>query len=905
MMSTPQPYPTVANNTPAPDDAQIESKMPSICVDYLSHQWTDEDVWSSWKAMTKQKDKIANGVRLENASWRTWAKQRGKLKTISPETLNWLKDSDVTWLYGPLHEHADPVPPPRQATTADRLDLDDGHAVRSILKHRTISELLTTPGRAASPGVELNVNPIDAHMEAEDAKAEEDNRGLLFSVKSDSNLVGQNTKRNVGSPVGFALPMQDERQSSLARTESTASEDKRHISFNHRVEQCIALDRNDTDYDDYSEDEEDDDRDDDETSEEEEVLTMKSSPRVSPANAFTSKSPEHPIIAKLAPTSLKTSETYPAPSPAVVDPTGFLNSQPGSAAAAASTYPGSYGHAPEVVSTAGDPTARGVQWDVDEDFSGDFDYFNGPDLVDGSGDGGSGPDSGPVFNTGDASSSPDATRSYTSYFDTSDSNRPDAASSASSSSSAAPQETTFAPSAAEPPSGAVASVGPRGILKKRPVPSSAQDDFDGRLPNDGSDGLASSQTDSTGSFGDGGGDASRNERGRTSQRLGSSASYERIQEAARSSRPRSNSGGSTASSHSPNGVNGSYDDRYTASTLSSSPNAHRGPHPNDGNDGGRDSFRSSSDVASKEAQGYAGGTGREFGDRGAAGVASAAAAGAAGTAAASVAGLGSRGKAGKAGSSAFRSGGGGALDSDSSDGHASYDLASPNFPASPPPDGHDDDRSPHDRDGDGFMYGDERSYWSDDKPSSRSASAASAAGGSGGGGSLAKKGGAKAPGTPSRTHPAGTKTSTAAATAAGGAELSVDTENVPSNAPTSTAESPGGSSSIQVGPTPLNTPTFILSKASGKRRPTSSSSSSNDAISGGGPNSPTLPRRTSATGALVAPHNSEPRVPLAHDYVEEDEGGIVGRAVEIVNTARDLIGALLGTGDRGRSWREG
>jgi hypothetical protein len=28
-------------------------------------------------------------ARLENASWRTWAKQRNKLKTISPETLNW------------------------------------------------------------------------------------------------------------------------------------------------------------------------------------------------------------------------------------------------------------------------------------------------------------------------------------------------------------------------------------------------------------------------------------------------------------------------------------------------------------------------------------------------------------------------------------------------------------------------------------------------------------------------------------------------------------------------------------------------------------------------------------------------------------------------------------------------
>ena len=58
-------------------------------VDYLSHEWNEEDVARSWRNMTRQKNEIANGPRLENASWRTWWKQRNKLKTISPETLNW------------------------------------------------------------------------------------------------------------------------------------------------------------------------------------------------------------------------------------------------------------------------------------------------------------------------------------------------------------------------------------------------------------------------------------------------------------------------------------------------------------------------------------------------------------------------------------------------------------------------------------------------------------------------------------------------------------------------------------------------------------------------------------------------------------------------------------------------
>jgi hypothetical protein len=63
---------------------------PKMCIDYLSHEWTKEDdIWTSWKVMSKQKKAFANGIRLENASWRTWAKQKYNLKTVSPEKLNW------------------------------------------------------------------------------------------------------------------------------------------------------------------------------------------------------------------------------------------------------------------------------------------------------------------------------------------------------------------------------------------------------------------------------------------------------------------------------------------------------------------------------------------------------------------------------------------------------------------------------------------------------------------------------------------------------------------------------------------------------------------------------------------------------------------------------------------------
>ncbi|GAA5803848.1 hypothetical protein HPULCUR_009333 [Helicostylum pulchrum] len=87
------------------------------------------DLAVSWRVLTKQKLTIANGIRLENASWRTWAKQRNNLKTVSPDTLNWLKDSDVTWLYGPLHTvikeigDNDRFAKPKVSTTEDTFGL--------------------------------------------------------------------------------------------------------------------------------------------------------------------------------------------------------------------------------------------------------------------------------------------------------------------------------------------------------------------------------------------------------------------------------------------------------------------------------------------------------------------------------------------------------------------------------------------------------------------------------------------------------------------------------------------------------------------------------------------------------------------------------------------------------------
>ncbi|KAJ3234421.1 hypothetical protein HDU78_005860 [Chytriomyces hyalinus] len=74
-------------------------------VDYLSHNFNEFDLHQCWRNATKHKDSLVNGRRLENASWRKFFQMKFALKTISPVHLNWNKDGDVNWLYGPFHTY--------------------------------------------------------------------------------------------------------------------------------------------------------------------------------------------------------------------------------------------------------------------------------------------------------------------------------------------------------------------------------------------------------------------------------------------------------------------------------------------------------------------------------------------------------------------------------------------------------------------------------------------------------------------------------------------------------------------------------------------------------------------------------------------------------------------------------
>ncbi|EKV11567.1 Protein phosphatase type 1 complex subunit Hex2/Reg1, putative [Penicillium digitatum PHI26] len=211
---------------PSADDTLLEDE-PSRHVDYLSHDWKEEDIWSSWRYVTSRRNDYSNGVRLENASWRTWAKAKYNLRTISPESLNWLKDCDVTWLYGPLKSSVEratsPSPPPsRLGTPNSYLDR------KPILKKKTASEAILR--RSLSQHTLLqHAGAILKAQEAENSWA----RPPFPRSNTDLDQLHHWTGSSTYS-LGGTL-------TTSSSSGMTSPSERRHIHFNNEVVQFIAV----------------------------------------------------------------------------------------------------------------------------------------------------------------------------------------------------------------------------------------------------------------------------------------------------------------------------------------------------------------------------------------------------------------------------------------------------------------------------------------------------------------------------------------------------------------------------------------------------------------------------------------------------------------------------------------
>ncbi|KAH7022562.1 hypothetical protein EDB80DRAFT_12000 [Ilyonectria destructans] len=287
----------------AEDDTAVSTR-PSRQVDYLSHEWREEDIWSSWRYIVTRRGEFANSARLENASWRTWMKAKNNLKTISPESLNWLKDCDVTWLYGPLQSGNRPIHDTQ--TEPSSLSLSKADSLinlhkKPILKKRSMSEVM----------LQRSLSTASLLKQATAAVQAQETRGIL------------RPRMGRAATDYFAYPFSSRRMSgessSLApSTESSGitspSTERKHIHFNEQVEQCIAVDvKGDDDEDDVAV--ESDPFGDDSDSDDGVMMKRMTSKKrpVIRKRACKTKTAEGKTIAKLPSTTLKYREDTPEP----------------------------------------------------------------------------------------------------------------------------------------------------------------------------------------------------------------------------------------------------------------------------------------------------------------------------------------------------------------------------------------------------------------------------------------------------------------------------------------------------------------------------------------------------------------------------------------------------------------
>lgn len=299
-----------------PQDTSFNQSAKKLSSDDMD---TEQKTTESSKLTHQQQDleidmDAVNAARLENASWRTWAKARNNLKTVSPEIVNWSKESDITWLYGPI------VPGKKMASASTQNNNDcadealeaynnkettnTGNQLKPILKKRTVTEVIernaqwkldqirknymknhggklpshrfedTSDLRSHSPApfrdnivdngglyphedynaLAARVNAqynkkSDSNLKSNSRKSDESLKNrrmvmatLLSTDKPSSDSVSPNEKStDYDADVNKTGPVTSSTYSSKSPPTRNANLQSKHIRFNDRVEQCMAV----------------------------------------------------------------------------------------------------------------------------------------------------------------------------------------------------------------------------------------------------------------------------------------------------------------------------------------------------------------------------------------------------------------------------------------------------------------------------------------------------------------------------------------------------------------------------------------------------------------------------------------------------------------------------------------
>lgn len=145
-------YPSATTSliTHTKDDSAILSH-PQHNVDFLSHIWTERDLWMSRRYLRSAMQEHANFARWENACWRSAAKLRLGLTPVSPLSFNWMRDQDDTWLYGPFCSAVD-AKEVKKKEVAGKRSILKSPCTKEVLQRGSITSTLVAKHKQMSAG---------------------------------------------------------------------------------------------------------------------------------------------------------------------------------------------------------------------------------------------------------------------------------------------------------------------------------------------------------------------------------------------------------------------------------------------------------------------------------------------------------------------------------------------------------------------------------------------------------------------------------------------------------------------------------------------------------------------------------------------------------------------------------
>jgi hypothetical protein len=125
-------------------------------IDYFQFDFSEIELHNCWKLVHNSRvnrcfiPHSTDVARLENMSWRKWTKLKYNLGEISPDTVDWYKECDITWLYGPLVK----VRHGEENFGFDKsvdLSSTESASYTSVQRHDSISSISSTSTMDSSP----------------------------------------------------------------------------------------------------------------------------------------------------------------------------------------------------------------------------------------------------------------------------------------------------------------------------------------------------------------------------------------------------------------------------------------------------------------------------------------------------------------------------------------------------------------------------------------------------------------------------------------------------------------------------------------------------------------------------------------------------------------------------------